>query len=147
MKWVGPYMIRDLLENSIDYKHPWPPENNGIYIVSKYKWNKRPTADCYPLYVGGTTGKSNRFSTRVGDLIADLFGFFGEETGHHSGGQTLHQYCKDKNIKPLDLYLGWAEKCSCNRCAEIHVVQDLNPQKNGAKPSRCKAHKKNIYAV
>jgi hypothetical protein len=38
--------------------------------------------------VGGNTGGAARFCTRIGDLVADMHGFFGNETGHHSGGIT-----------------------------------------------------------
>src|SRR5207302_830702 len=50
------------------------------------------------LYVGGNTGDSDRFITRVGDLIADMLGFWGEQTGHHSGGIRLWEYCHKNRI-------------------------------------------------
>jgi hypothetical protein len=60
-----------------------------VYIVSRRQWSKTPTDAAEPLYVGGNTGGAARFCTRIGDLVADMHGFFGNETGHHSGGITL----------------------------------------------------------
>ena len=141
MNWLGPYRLRDLLENSMNDKHPWPPDHNGVYVISQKEWKDFPTTDCLPLYAGGTTGKSKRFCTRVGDLIADMLGFFGEDTGHHSGGQHLYDYCEKNEINPLDLFLGWAEHCSCFRCAEASIIKNLAPQLNRKSPARCPKHK------
>lgn len=86
MRWVGPVTIDTLLENGVKGLQPWPPGADGVYLVSKKGWVRRPDRVCNPLYVGSNTGKSMRFRTRIGDLVADIFGFFVEgETGHHSG--------------------------------------------------------------
>lgn len=69
------------------------------------------------LYIGSNTGSSSRFVTRVGDLIADMHGFWGGGTGHHSGGQTLWKWCNHNRVHPGDLWLAWA-KSSCVRCDE-----------------------------
>ena len=98
MKWIGPFQISKLLDNMMgNLARKIPPEDKSVYIVSLYRWQGKPTKKCSPLYVGSTTGKSRRFRTRIGDLIADMFGFFVErEQGHHSGGQKLYNYCKEK---------------------------------------------------
>lgn len=98
LNWRGPCKIGDYLDNAItrtpSWDKLWPPSSNAVYLVSLKRWKKKPTRNCVPLYVGGTTGKSRRFCTRVGDLVADLFGFYVPgHTGHHSGGQSLHQWC------------------------------------------------------
>jgi len=113
MKWTGPYTVDQLLDSFLAVSHPRPPEGKSVYLVSKDPWTNRPATDCSPLYAGSNTGRSMRFRTRVGALIADMFGFFGTETGHHSGGQTLHRYCKDKRVNPKELYIGWVKGCGC----------------------------------
>ncbi|MBA7677076.1 hypothetical protein ES703_85324 [subsurface metagenome] len=140
MEWIGAYSIDVLLDSFLIASHPRPPEANRVYVISKSPWNKQPTRDCTPLYVGSNTGKSKRFRTRIGDLIADMFGFFGDDTGHHSGGQSLHEYCKRHRLNPKDLYIGWVEKCSCVRCAENKVYDQLKPLLNKNRPTRCKEH-------
>lgn len=140
MSWEGPFQIRDLLENSINEEHPWPPASGGIYLVSLNAWELEPTRECEPLYVGGNTGKSDRFCTRIGDLVADIFGFFDGGTGHHSGGQSLWKYCRKNGVKPLDLFLGWGVEVSCPRCAEIEAYETLSPELNKKRPSRCPDH-------
>ena len=140
MKWIGPYTIDELLDSFLKPSHPRPSEDKGVYLVSENPWNGEPTCDCIPLYVGSNTGMSKRFRTRIGDLIADMFGFFGTETGHHSGGQTLYDYCKKNRLNPKKLYIGWVENCSCVRCAENEVYAQLKPSLNKNRPTRCKEH-------
>ena len=135
MKWIGPFKIDSLLDNCLDEWHPWPPEANAVYLVSQKAWKTRPTGDCIPLYVGSNTGRSPRFRTRVGDLIADMFGFF----AHSSGGQSLYNHCKQERINPKQLYIGWAG-CSCMRCAENLLYDYLEPKLNKVRPSRCLDH-------
>lgn len=89
MKWVGPYLVDNLLDSFLIDGHPRPQEENSVYLVSLNGWNENPTEQCGPLYVGGNTGESARFRSRIGDLIADLFGFYCEKRGHHSGGKQL----------------------------------------------------------
>lgn len=140
MKWVGPFTIDELLDNCFNKSHSWPPESNGIYVISRNKGANKPTKDCIPLYIGGNTGKSKRFLTRIGDLIADMFGFFGEETGHHSGGQTLYKYCKENNLNPKNLYIGWLKNCQCTRCEENRIYDQLHPLLNKSRPPKCSRH-------
>src|SRR5580700_4006719 len=95
-KWVGPFQIKTYLENAIEdgvWTRRWPCERGGVYLVSECQWEGSPTTDAHVLYVGSNTGESSRFVTRVGDLIADMHGFYGTKTGHHSGGQTLWRWC------------------------------------------------------
>lgn len=139
-KWIGPFLVRDLLAHSIDDSIPLPPESGSAYLVSRKSWGGRPSGKCLPLYVGGNTGQSARFRTRLGDLLADAFGFFGGETGHHSGGQSLHRWCRDNKFNPLGLYLAWVARCSCHRCLEVDLVRDLSPVLNKKAPARCIAH-------
>src|SRR5215208_5109357 len=104
-EWVGPFEVGELLAHSIDDSLPRPPESGSAYVISGRAWSSEPTPDCEPLYVGGNTGRSARFRTRLGDLLADLFGFFGGGTGHHSGGITLHRWCRERGVNPMGLYV------------------------------------------
>jgi len=133
-------MIKKLLDQSTDDGYSKPPEAGGVYVVSRKNWDDFPDSKCIPLYVGSNTGKSPRFRTRVGDLLADTFGFFGKSTGHSSGGRSLHYWCIENQVNPMNLYLGWAENCECQRCSEIKWYQELNPSLNKVKPPWCKIH-------
>ena len=139
MSWTGPFVIRELVEGCTSASRAMPPEANGVYLVSLRPWTLRPDEACSPLYVGSNTGRSARFRTRIGDLLADLFGFFGEKTGHHSGGQHLFRYCCEEQIQPLDLYIGWTST-DCARCDESRLFDSLQPMLNRSRPSRCKVH-------
>jgi hypothetical protein len=140
MKWVGPITIDQLLDRvAVDWDTA-PPESNGVYVISIRRWRGEPSKACEPLYVGGNTGKGARFRTRMGDLIADLFGFYGKTTGHHSGGQSLNRYCADNGINPKHLYVGWARNCSCGRCAEVDLHRRLDPLLNKRCPPACRVH-------
>jgi hypothetical protein len=141
MKWMGPYTIDQLLDSISTTSRPRPPEADGVYLISQKAWTGRPSIDCIPLYVGSNTGQSKRFRTRIGDLIADTFGFFGTETGHHSGGQTLHRHCKKNALSPKDLYIAWREGCGCVRCMENRLYDELRPRLNRNRPARCKQHR------
>lgn len=66
--------MRDLLENCMNDGHPWPPESNGVYVVSKRCWTGFPTKDDEILYVGGNTSNSALFLTRVGTLSKEAMG-------------------------------------------------------------------------
>jgi hypothetical protein len=142
MTWIGPFKIGDMLDNSHNDSLPKPPESNGVYVVSRKPWacGEEPTKECKPLYVGSNTGKSARFRTRIGDLIADGFGYYGEKTGHHSGGQSIHVYCKEHNVNLKELYIGWVEECVCARCEENNLYKKLEPPLNKKKPSKCNDH-------
>ncbi|MFZ5587086.1 MAG: hypothetical protein ACOZHQ_14295 [Thermodesulfobacteriota bacterium] len=142
MEWVGPYSFKELLENCISEGKNWPQPSNGLYLVTKHAWHGEPTKKAEALYVGSNTGESNRFVTRIGDLVADLFGFFCEDTGHHSGGIRLYeQYCKNENIHPFTLHLGWTNGGGCPRCLENELYDKLKPSYNKKRPPYCPDHK------
>jgi len=140
MKWIGSFSIKQVLSKSIDSSFVKPPESGSVYLVSAKSWQGMPDVNSFPLYVGSNTGKSNRFRTRVGDLLADMFGFFGTETNHHTGGQSLYNYCVEQRINPLSLHIGWLKTCPCQRCAEIELFSQLHPILNKNRPSRCTVH-------
>jgi len=138
-RWVGPFRIRELLERCLDEDQAWPPEHGGVYLVSQQKWSGAPRAGGSYLYIGGISGSSPRFCTRVGDLLADTFGFFGGGTGHSSGGQRLNDWCLERRINPLDLHIGWFVPADgdCNRCLERSWHEALKPALNRYHPPRC----------
>lgn len=147
-KWVGPFQIRAILEASINAELPKPPATGSAYIVTRRAWQTDPDTESHVLYVGGNTGKPGRFRTRVGDLLADALGFFTKKTsrhpgtGHHSGGMSLHQWCKDHSVNPLDLYIAWVEGSTCHRCLEIGLYRKLSPELCKKAPARCRQHKR-----
>lgn len=156
MSWMGPFTISEMLDDFPRPEDRNPPEEASVYLVSQKAWVGNPTCDCVPLYVGGITGKSSRFRTRIGDLMADLFGFFGgfggegeelpegnPKTGHHSGGIRLYYYCKEKGLKPQALYIAWQRDCECGRCAENGLYdqfQGCGTLLNKKRPPVCGKH-------
>jgi len=138
--WHGPYPIAELLDRCLQQGFDLPPDSHGVYVVSKRCWEGTPTLACDPLYVGSTTGNSARFRTRVGDLIADMFGFFTTETAHHSGGQSLYRFCQENGIHPNHLFIGWLSDCACLRCEEVRLYKELRPKLNRKCPTRCSLH-------
>ena len=138
--WIGPITIDNLLNQVVATSPVMPPVSDSVYLISLKPWKREPDASCDPLYVGGNTSTSERFRTRMGDLIADIFGFYSEATGHHSGGQSLNDYCRKHNINPKTLYVGWLERCECRRCAEIELFERFEPKLNKKRPSYCKSH-------
>lgn len=141
MRWIGPYTIDELLNSFLIPLHLRPPESKSVYFISKNQWNGEPTNDCNPIYVGSNTGESMRFRTRIGDLIADMFGFFGAETCHHSGGKAIHKYCNVNNLNPKKLYIGWVENCDCVRCTENNLYTQFQSfLLNKKRPPRCNEH-------
>jgi len=105
------------------------------------KKKARSTAAYTDPYVGGITGGSHRFRTRIGDLLADMLGFHGDgKIEHSSGGRSLHIWSMKHRIKPLDLHLAWAEAPSCHRCLEVELHAALHPELNRVTPSRCPTH-------
>lgn len=143
VRWVGPFRLRDLLEHCLDDNQAWPPEGNGVYVVAERPWQGAPKdKDANVLYVGGNTGKSPRFLARVGDLIADMLGFW----PHSSGGQSIYNHCKEKGVHPLGLYLGWVENVPCCRCGEREVYQVLGPSLGKIMPPRCPTHSPPLLA-
>jgi len=140
MPWRGPYKLRDLIDRPADDDRYLPTDDVGVYVVTRARWEGSPNRQCGVLYVGGNTGKSDRFRTRVGDLLADMCGFYGRETGHHSGGQSIRGWCKKERANPLDLWIGWQTEVTCKRCAEIDACDQLQPELNKKRPSRCPEH-------
>ncbi len=138
--WVGPFRVDRLLADAVAGRLPKPPIYGSAYVVTQRRWRDSPSPKALPLYVGGNSGRSSRFRTRLGDLIADAFGFFGGDTGHHSGGQSLHRWCKENCVSPLTLYVGWVQRCACHRCVEMELFEYLSPSLNRVRPSRCPAH-------
>ena len=139
-QWVGPFQVSALLNSCLDKRAPRPPNSGSAYLVTRKAWRSGPTAKCEPLYVGGITGKSQRFRTRIGDLLADAFGFYNENNriGHHSGGRHLHEWCRKHRVNPLNLYVAWIKGTRCHRCLEIRLHDLLDPTENVNKPSSCK---------
>lgn len=137
MPWVGPYRIEALLARCMDRAQAWPQEDKGVYAVTRHCWVVEPKPTAEVLYVGGTMGKSPRFCTRIGDLIADLYGFYGRQSGHHSGGQKLYDWCRDNDMHPGSLYLGWRNYVHCARCAEAEELRRLTPVLNRNAAPRC----------
>ena len=139
-KWIGPFQVRRLLEGCFDAAVPKPPDSGSAYVVTLKRWRAGPSAKSEPLYVGGNVGRSKRFRTRVGDLLADAFGFYGSETGHHSGGKSLHKWCKKNGVNPLELYIGWVASTKCHRCLEVRLFSELQPRLNRKTPPQCVKH-------
>ena len=150
LRWTGPFRIRELLDGCLDEAQTWPPKERGVYVVSRDRWDGAPSALARPLYVGGNTGSSPRLCTRLGDLIADMHGFFGQESGHHTGGQSLYRWCEKEKVPPGALFLGWGTRDPwCARCAEVEAVRLLAPSwaergevlsLNKNRPPACRAH-------
>lgn len=140
MQWEGPFTIGDLLEECLASGRNWPPERPGVYVVTQRHWAGEPNWESVILYVGGITGRSNRFITRIGDLIADMHGFFGKDTGHHSGGRKLYRWCVENQVHPSSLYIAWKTDFPCPRCAEYEVWKELKPQLNAIAPPKCRIH-------
>jgi len=140
MKWIGPFKIDEILNNIVDGNIVMPPVSNSVYMVFQKPWVNTPDLNSEPLYVGSNTGKSKRFRTRIGDLIADMFGFYGGGTGHHSGGKHLNEYCIKNKLNPKEMYIGWLEYSECQRCDENYLYNNLNPKLNRSKPPKCKIH-------
>lgn len=140
MKWIGPFRIDRLLDGMLYDHFSKPPDSDSVYLISIKSWTNKPTPDCVPIYVGSNTSTSQRFRTRIGDILADMFGFFTDATGHHSGGQSIYKFCRERKINPKDLFIGWMETCGCSRCAENEEYESLQPLLNKKRPARCGRH-------
>ena len=78
---------------------------------------------------------------RVGALLADAFGFSNPEIGKgHSGGKSIHGWCLDNMVNPLDLHIAWIEGSTCHRCLESRLYRGLKPELNRSSPAKCKTH-------
>lgn len=156
LNWIGPLKVKEYLANCIN-RDPswavgtgyWPPDSGAIYLVTTHSWRDRPTQDAGPLYVGGNTSQSGRFATRVGDLIADMHGFYTEKTGHHSGGISLWKWCEAQQHHPGELYLAWACVAPGCQCAEREIFVTFPHASEDGKiagllnkivPPRCQLH-------
>ena len=135
-RWIGPFQFRDMLERAVNSDAIFPPDRGSAYLVSLRRWRQYPKFSSVPLYVGGITGQSDRFRTRIGDLIADMFGYF----GHHTGGRSLHDWCKESQVHPLDLYIGWVDIGPCHRCLEEELWREMRPILNRRTPPACRLH-------
>jgi len=138
-KWVGSFTIEQLLGNCTNNVFR-PSVSKGIYLVSEKPWSVRPSDECVPLYVGGST----QLRFRMGDLLSDMFGFFPPR--HHPGRQSLYDYCKRNSLSPMSLHIGWLDKCGCTECAEHYFWEDLEPKRNIRAPQKkCKHTGKDRY--
>lgn len=117
-----------------------PPDDHGVYLISEMDWKTEPDAKCKPLYVGSNTSDSPLFRRRVGSLVADIFGLYSHERGHHSGGKSINWYCQAQGLDPRELYIGWLESVECHRCAEVKLYETLGPELNKVRPARCNSH-------
>src|SRR5262249_40062412 len=138
--WVGPFRLRGLLEHCMDERQPWPPESNGVYVVSERSWSGVPTKAAGILYAGGNTSQSPLFVIRVGLLISGMVRLYPGGLRRYSGGRWLYGYCTEKGFPPLDLFLGWVEGIPCSRCAEAEVHRALEPSLCKKVPARCTNH-------
>ena len=85
--WIEPFKVSEMLDQVDPNSAKMPPKASSVYLFSEKPWRGTPTKSCIPLYVGGNAVNPDRFRTRVGDVIADLFGFYaGHNLGHSSGG-------------------------------------------------------------
>jgi hypothetical protein len=139
-RWVGPFRLRDYLERCIEPTQEWPPETAGVYVVSRDPWPDEPSAACGVLYVGGNPHVPTLFRQRIGFLVKDMFGFWGDVAGSHSGGISLWEWCFANRVHPLDLYLGWITGIECGRCTEADLFARLEPTLSRKAPARCAEH-------
>jgi hypothetical protein len=73
-RWIGPFRVQTLLNRCLDKRFTRQiPDSRSAYVVTVGSWRTQPSERSTPLYVGGTTGASQRFRTRLGDLLADMF--------------------------------------------------------------------------
>ena len=135
-RWVRPVKIRDLLGEAHKPTAIWPPAASA-YLVTHREWRDVPDKASRPLYVG----ISGRMRQRLGDLMADMFGFHDVENnvGKHPGGRLLHKWTKDNRVTAFDLHLAWAENHDCHKCLEAYWHKRLEPELNKVTPS-CKDH-------
>ncbi len=149
LRWTGPFPIAELLHRCIEKQQPRPPDSGGVYLVSRHRWSEKPTPDACPLHLGGNTDESECFCARLGDLIADMHGFWGASAGHHPGGQSLYRWCRQHWVRPGELWLGWATREPwCGLCAEVELARALLDRWDrrrevgllNAKPPKCADH-------
>ena len=139
-RWVGPFRLRDYLELSIDPNQVWPQEAPGVYVVTRDPWEGVPSTTSHVLYVGGNPYRADYFRQRIGFLVKDMLGFWGDAAGSHVGGQSLWTWCSINHVHPLDLYLGWVVGIECVRCTETDLYARLQPELSRIAPARCHGH-------
>ena len=135
LSWVGPSRLRDLLENCMAPDYPWPGEVPGIYFVSERAWHGVPIQECGPLWVG----KTSVLLRRMGELLSDMLGFFGNRTGRNPGGWKVWYHCEKQGLHPLDLFIAWTVDPVCPSCEERVVDRLLRPILNDRRPG-CQLH-------
>lgn len=139
-RWIGPFKLRDYLERSIDPAQIWPPEAAGVYVVSCNTWIDEPNSENRILYVGSNPKNPTQLRNRIGFLIKDMLGFWGDKHGSHSGGQSLWNWCFENQVHPLELYVGWIIDIECGRCTETELFARFRPLLSRKAPARCKGH-------
>lgn len=89
-----------------------------------------------------TSGKTVVEHPEAKRMLADVRAgnIFGSDMGHHSGGQSIHRWCRDIRVNPLNLHLAWVARCRCHRCLEVELVRELSPILNKKAPARCSVH-------
>jgi hypothetical protein len=137
VRWSKPIQIKKLILECVelagDDPTVWPPETASVYIVTHKEWHgedQQPTTANKPAYVGSNSKNPKLFRRRVGDLIADLFGFCGEKLGHHAGAMRMHRHFRQLKIPPHDLYIAWAVKLDCTKCLERGLIQTFKKEEN-----------------
>jgi len=107
----------------------------GLYVFSLEPWNKRPSD---LLYIGsGHSTDNTTLRHRIGAEVIASLGFSGG-----TGGVLLCEYCREKKINPLDLFVAWQILKSCpvpdeQRLYDIHKGE-LSPKLlNRRRPGRC----------
>lgn len=105
MLWMRPCKLRELMDQNGGFDPDTLPERSGLYVFSSTPWDRKPTN---LLYLGsGHATASTNLRHRVGNEVASALGFHGVVAGAGHGGVLLSKYCRENNISPLDLYLGW----------------------------------------
>jgi hypothetical protein len=140
-KWIGPFQVRKMLEHCLDDSVvPKALESGSAYLVTRKDWRTAPTHESIPLYVGGNTGEAPRFRTRVGDLLADAFGFFTSKNGTQFGRHATPPLVSRKqreSARPLHSVDRWQWMPSM---LGKRLYTGLKPALNRVSPSRCKTH-------
>ena len=140
MPWHAPHQIGRLLCNTTNEGVEFPPNNGTVYVLTRTRrFAQQEHGLPNVLYVGGRRAE-NRFRIRIGDLIADMLGFFYEHRPtRHCAGREVRDWCRSHGIDPSRLYLWW-KTGGCPRCGEITAFDDLHPKLNNRRPPRCDQH-------
>jgi hypothetical protein len=139
MSWSNPLKIADYLSDPAGQHYLRPPEAPGIYVIPERLWaGSEPAKRDGVLYVG----QSAYLGYRVGQLLADILGFTGDDPGYsgsyyHSGGHQIWQHCLRHKPPAHLLYIVWYANCHCLDCAEIGLIASLDPPLNTNKAGGC----------